>query len=40
VVYRDDQKYLRFTQIDSDEFKEIVEKGIYPCLIYKPNVEK
>lgn len=39
VVYRDNEKYLRFYPINFDEYKEIVENGNYPCLIYKPKNE-
>lgn len=40
IVYRGNQKYLRFTQIDQNEYKDIVENSIYPCLIYKPENEQ
>jgi hypothetical protein len=40
VVYREGQKYLRFYPIKFEEYKDIVENGIYPCLIYKPSIDE
>lgn len=39
VIYRDGEKYLRFYPINFEEYKDIVENGIYPCLIYESKNE-